>query len=109
MEEHERRWEHCEDLPEDMEKEMMENMSTFFVRKDLGLLAQIILESAEPLVKMFATLGMGVFGPYLEFLEIDTYVSFFRKEGNTRVLLDRIEELEHQRKKWEKEVVRKEK
>jgi len=109
MEEHERRWEHCEDLPEDMEKEMMENMSTFFVRKDLGLLAQIILESAEPLVKMFATLGMGMFGPYLEFLEIDTYVSFFRKEGNTRVLLDRIEELEHQRKKWEKKVVRKEK
>jgi len=98
-----RRWEHWEDLPEDMEKEMLERMARFFVGNNLGLMAQILLESGEPLTKVFATLGMGIFGPYLEFLGADTYVSYFRKDGNARLLLDRIEELEHKRRKSREE------
>jgi hypothetical protein len=109
LDEQERRWEHWEDLPEDMEKKMRESMARFFVGNNLGLLAQILLESGEPLTKVFATLGMGIFGPYLEFFGADTYVSYFRKEGNARILLDRIEELEHRRKKREEESRNKEK
>jgi len=84
-------------------------MARFFVGNNLGLLAQILLESGESFTKIFATLGMGIFGPYLEFFGADTYVAFFRKEGNARALLDQIEDLEHKRKKWEEEQTRKEK
>jgi hypothetical protein len=101
LDEQKRRWEHWEDLPEDMERQVQENMARFFVGNNLGLLAQILLESGEPLTKVFATIGMGIFGPYLEFLGADTYMSYFRKEGNARLLMDRIEELELKRKKWE--------
>jgi hypothetical protein len=107
LDEQERRWEHWEDLPEDMEKQVQENMARFFVGNNLGLLAQILLESGEPLTKIFATIGMGIFGPYLEFLGADTYMSYFRKEGNARLLMDRIEELEYKRKKWKEESIKK--
>jgi len=103
------RWEHWEDLPENMEKKALENMARFFVGNNLGLLAQILLESGEPLTKVFSTIGMGIFGPYLEFLGADTYVSYFRKEGNARILLDRIDELELMRKKKEEESKNKDK
>jgi len=103
MGEEKRRWEHWEDLPEGMEKEMLEKMARFFVDNNLGLMAQIFLESGEPVTKVFATIGMGIFGPYLEFLGADTYTSYFRKEGNARRLLDRIEELEQERKRREEE------
>lgn len=109
LDEEKRRWEHWEDLPEDMEKKMLESMARFFVGNNLGLVAQILLESGEPLTKVFATLGMGIFGPYLEFIGADTYVSYFRKEGNARILLDRIEELEYKRKKREEESRKKDK
>jgi hypothetical protein len=109
LDEQERRWEHWEDLPEGMEKKVLENMARFFVGNNLGLLAQILLESGEPLTKVFSTIGMGIFGPYLEFFGADTYVSYFRKEGNARLLMDRIEELELKRKKWKEESIKKDK
>jgi hypothetical protein len=107
--EEKRRWEHWEDLPEDMEKDMLERMARFFVGNNLGLMAQILLESGEPLTKVFATIGMGIFGPYLEFLGADAYTSYFRKEGNARKLLDRIEELEYERRMREEESRKKDK
>jgi len=107
MDEEQRRWEHWEDLPEDMENQVMRRIARFFVGNNLGLVAQILLESGEAFTKIFATLGMGIFGPYLEFLGADTYVAFFRKEGNAKALLDQIEEMEYKRKKWEEEQTKK--
>ena len=103
MVEDSKRWEHWEDLPEDMEKDILEKIARFFVGNNLGLVAQILLESGESFTKIFSTLGMGMFGPYLEFFGADTYVSFFRKEGNARLLLERIDDLEYKMRKWEKE------
>ena len=63
----------------------------------------LFVEGGDPLTKVFATIGMGIFGPYLEFVGADTYTSYFRKEGNAKLLLDRIEELEDERKKRDEE------
>lgn len=93
-EEEKRHWKHWEDLPEEMDDRLLENMAQFFMKRNLGLVAQMTLDSAEAFTRMFATLGMGLFGPFLEFFGADTYTAFFRKEGNARRLLERVEELE---------------
>lgn len=94
VEEEKKHWQHWEDLPEEMEEKLLENMAQFFIRNNMGLMAQIFLDSAGALTRMFATLGMGMFGPFLEFLGVDTYTAFFRKDGNAQRLLERVEELE---------------
>lgn len=96
-EEEKRHWKHWEDLPEEMDDKLLENMAQFFMKRNLGLVAQMALDSAEGFTRMFATLGMGLFGPFLEFFGADTYTAFFRKEGNARRLLERVEELEDKR------------
>ena len=96
-------WKHWEDLPEEMDDRLLENMAQFFMKRNLGLVAQIFLDSAETFTRIFATLGMGLFGPFLEFFGADTYTAFFRKEGNARRLLERVEELE------DKQLIEKEK
>lgn len=96
-EEEKRYWKHWEDLPEEMDDRLLENMAQFFMKRNLGLVAQMVLDSAEAFTRMFATLGMGLFGPFLEFFGADTYTAFFRKEGNARRLLERVEELEDKR------------
>lgn len=94
MEKEKKKWENWEDLPEDAEKRMLENMASFFVDKNLGLVAQMVLESGEPVTSIFSTLGIGLFGPFLDFFGVDKYFAFFRKKGNAMSLLTRIEELE---------------
>jgi hypothetical protein len=97
VEEEKKHWKHWEDLPEEMDDRLLENMAQFFMKRNLGLVAQMFLDSAEAFTRMFATLGMGLFGPFLEFFGADTYTAFFRKEGNARRLLERVEELEDER------------
>lgn len=87
-------WQHWDDLPEEREKKMKEDISQFVVKKDLQLLAQIFFESGEPFTRVFSTLGLGLFGPFLEFFKADEYMAFFRKDGNMRELIDRIDELD---------------
>jgi len=87
-------WQHWDDLPEERETKMKEDISQFVVKKDLQLLAQIFFESGEPFTRVFSTLGLGLFGPFLEFFKADEYMAFFRKEGNMRELIDRIDELD---------------
>ena len=96
-EEEKKHWKHWDDLPEEMDDRLLENMAQFFMKRNLGLVAQMALDSAEAFTRMFATLGMGLFGPFLEFFGADTYTAFFRKEGNAKRLLERVEELEDKR------------
>ena len=101
-------WQFWEDLPKNKEKLVLEQMAHFFVNNDLGLLAQILLESGEPVTNIFSTLGIGLFGPFLDFLGVDKYFAFFRKKGNARTLIERIDELEdlEQRENKERKVKR---
>ena len=68
-------------------------------------MAEISLDTGGSITTLFATLGMAIFGPFLEFLGADTYTALLRKKGNPKRLLKRIEELE-ERKRNEKEKAR---
>ena len=92
-------WQHWDDLPDKREKEILENMANFVVEKDLQLLAQIMFESGEPFTRVLSTLGLGLFGPFLEFFRADEHMAFFRKEGNMQHLIKRIDQLEEIKKK----------
>ena len=94
MDSKEERWEHWDDLPPQKSEEMLEEMAEFVVKKDLQLLAQIFFESGEPFTRVFSTLGLGLFGPFLEFFKADQHMAFFREEGKMRELINRIDELD---------------
>jgi hypothetical protein len=98
----EEHWQHWDDLPDEKERKMLESMANFIVNRDLQLLAQILFETGEPLTRIFSTLGIGLFGPYLEFFKADEYAAFFRKEGNMRDLINRIDELDEAKRKKKK-------
>ncbi len=57
---------------------------------------------------MGAELGMTIFGPYLEFLGVDKATALFRNRKNLKRLIDRIEELEEE-KRGKKEKSKREK
>ena len=96
-------WKDWEDLPPEMEDEMVERIARFVVRKNLGLMAQMALESGGSLTTMFATLGMATLGPFLEFFGADTYTALLRRRENVDRLMRRIDELEEDKRKKEKE------
>lgn len=83
-----------EDLPPEIEEELIDNIADFFVRKRLGLFAIMTLESGGTLTRMFADFWMGLYGPYFEFLGADRYTALLRKKGNTDKIIAKIEELE---------------
>lgn len=100
----EKEWQHWDDLPDKKEKALLENFANFFVDRDLQLLAQILFETGEPFTRVFSTLGLGLFGPFLEFFKADEHMAFFRKEGNMRELIKRIDELDDLKRKDKKRV-----
>jgi hypothetical protein len=104
-------WQHWEDLPKEKEDELIEKIAGFIVKNNFGLIAQMLFETGGSLSSMFATLGMGLFGPYLEFFNADVYGALFRKKENLDLLMRRIEELEDEqelKKSKEKEQKNKE-
>ena len=92
-------WQPWEDLPPEKEEEIIEKIAKFIVKRKLGLMAEVTLASMGPFASMFATLGMNLFGPFLEFFGIDTLTAFFRKKENFKRLTDRIEELGNEEKR----------
>ena len=91
-------WNQWEDLPEEREEELIESIADFFSRKGLGMLALMSLESGGTLTSMFADFWMGLYGPYLDFLQVDEYMALLRKKGNVEKLIKKIEEKEDTKK-----------
>ena len=89
-----RRWQHWEDLPPEMEEELINKIANFVVKHKLTLLAEMVLTSIGPFTSMFAELGMGMFGPFLEFFGVDVYAALFRRKENLKRLMDLIDRLE---------------
>jgi len=89
-----RAWRQWEDLPTEREEELIEKLAEFLVRNRVGLLGRMLLESGGPLTSLFAEFYMGIYGPYLDFLEIDEYVALLRKKQTIPKLIKRIEEKE---------------
>jgi len=92
-------WQYWEDLPEEMEKKLIDKIARFIVKHKMDLIAEILLESGGPLTSLFATLGLSLFGPFLEFFGMDTYTALFRRRENIQRLIDRIEELEREERR----------
>ncbi|MFH2110825.1 MAG: hypothetical protein ABIJ47_06125 [Candidatus Bathyarchaeota archaeon] len=96
-------WQHWEDLSPEREKELIDRLANAFVKRGLGLMGRMLLESGGPLTSMFAEFYMGIYGPFFDFLEVDEYVALLRNKRNLKRLVKRIEELEEEKERKEKE------
>jgi hypothetical protein len=96
-------WQHWQDLPPEKEKEIIDKLANAFVKRGLGLMGRMLLESGGPLTSMFAEFYMGIYGPFFDFLEVDQYVALLRNKRNLKKLVKRIEELEAEKERAEKE------
>jgi len=96
-------WQHWEDLPPEKEKELIDKLAHAFVKRGLGLMGRMLLESGGPLTSMFAEFYMGIYGPFFDFLEVDEYVALLRNKRNLKKLVKRIDELEEEKERAEKE------
>ena len=92
------KWEQWEDLPTEKEEEIIEKLATMLVKKRMGLIGKILLESGGTLTSLFAEFYMGLYGPYFDFLEVDEYVALLRRKENIPKLIRRIEEKEEKLK-----------
>ena len=95
-------WQHWEDLPPEKEEEIIDRLARAFVKRGLGLMGRMLLESGGPLTSMFAEFYMGIYGPFFDFLEVDEYVALLRNKRNLKKLVKRIEELETEKEKEKK-------
>ncbi|OGD47107.1 hypothetical protein A3K69_04685 [Candidatus Bathyarchaeota archaeon RBG_16_57_9] len=96
-------WQHWEDLPPEKEEEIIDRLARAFVKRGLGLMGRMLLESGGPLTSMFAEFYMGIYGPFFDFLEVDEYVALLRNKRNLKKLVKRINELEDEKERAEKE------
>ncbi len=100
-------WNLWDDLPPEEEDELIEKLAQNIVKRKMGLLAQLTLETISPISKLGADLGMTLLGPYLEFFGVEKVTALFRKRENLTRLLDRIDELEMEKSRKREEVKRK--
>jgi hypothetical protein len=96
-------WQQWQDLPPEREEEMINKLAQTFVKRGLGLMGKMLLESGGPLTSMFAEFYMGLYGPFFDFLEVDQYVALLRNKRNVKKLIKRIDELEEEKEQAEKE------
>lgn len=91
-----RRWVYWEDLPPEMEEEIIEKVARFVAKHRLGTLVSMVLETVMPISFIGSEITLMTLGPYLEFIGVDPYIALFRKRKNVRRLIQRIEELERE-------------
>ena len=96
-------WQQWQDLPPEREEEIINKLAQTFVKRGLGLMGRMLLESGGPLTSMFAEFYMGIYGPFFDFLEVDEYVALLRNKRNLKKLVKLIEELEEEKERIEKE------
>ena len=102
-------WHQWQDLPPEREEELINELAEALVKRRLGLMGRMLLESGGSLTSMFAEFYMGLYGPFFDFFEIDQYVALLRNKRNVKRLVERIDELEEEREKEKKNKKRKRK
>jgi hypothetical protein len=100
-------WELWDDLPPEEEDELIEKLAQNIVKRKMGLMAQLTLETISPISKLGADLGMTLLGPYLEFFGVEKVTALFRKRENMNRLLERIDELEMEKSRKREEAKKK--
>lgn len=93
----EKRWDYWDDLPPEKEEELIKKIAEFVVKHKIELMAEILLESGGPVTSIFASFGLNLFGPFLEFFGADTYTALFRRRENIQRLMDAIEKLKNEK------------
>lgn len=96
-------WNLWDDLPPEEEDDLIEKLAQNIVKRNMGLMAQLSLETISPISKLGADLGMTLLGPYLEFFGVEKVTALFRKRENMTRLLDRVDELELERSRKREE------
>lgn len=94
-------WNLWDDLPPEEEDELIEMLAQNIIKRRMGLIAQLALETISPISKLGADLGMTLLGPYLEFFGVEKVTALFRRRENLNRLLDRIDELEIEKRQEE--------
>jgi hypothetical protein len=88
----ENEWKQWEDLPLEKEEELIEKLAKYLIKHKLDTIALMTLESGGPLTSLFAEFWMGIYGPYLDFFEVDEYMALLRKKKNIKKLIAKLEE-----------------
>lgn len=94
----EKRWNYWDDLPLEKEDELINKIAEFVVERKVDLVAEMLLEAGGPITHIFASFGLNLFGPFLEFFGADTYTALFRRRENIQRLMDAIEKLNDEKK-----------
>jgi len=94
----EKRWDYWDDLPSEKEELLINKIAEFVVEHKMDLIAEILLETGGPISSIFASFGLNLFGPYLEFFGADTYTALFRRRENIQRLIDAIEKITDEKK-----------
>jgi hypothetical protein len=87
-------WSQWEDLSPEREEEIIEQLAQYFHKRGLGLLALMSLESGGTITSLFAEYWMGIYGPFLDFLEVDEYMALLRRKSSVKKLIKRLEEMD---------------
>jgi hypothetical protein len=92
-------WRQWQDLSLEKEEELINGLAEALVKRGLGLMGRMVLESGGSLTSMFAEFYMGLYGPFFDFFGVDQYVALLRNKRNVKKLIERIDELEEEREK----------
>jgi acyl-CoA reductase-like NAD-dependent aldehyde dehydrogenase len=95
----EKRWDYWDDLPPEKEDELIQKIAEYVVEHKLDLIAEMLLETGGPMTSIFASFGLNLFGPYLEFFGADTYTALLRRRQNTQRLIDAIEKIKDEKER----------
>ena len=95
----EKRWNYWDDLPPEKEDELIKKIAEYVVEHKLDLIAEMLLETGGPMTSIFASFGLNLFGPYLEFFGADTYTALLRRRQNTQRLIDAIEKIKDEKER----------
>jgi hypothetical protein len=92
-------WE--EPLTEEQKLELIESMAVNIVKRGLGTPAVMFLEMNKPLTTIAsstAIVASPFLVPFLGFDRIDQYTQFFQARENVERLIERIEEMEEEKR-----------
>ena len=87
------------DIPKEREDKLIEDSAKYVVNHRLSDVMHFLVQFAGPLGRLGSEVGLAVFGMYMDYLGTDEYLAVYRKEGNIKRLLQRIEELQKDQKK----------
>ena len=92
-------WMWWQDVPKEREDEIIEKMAQYTANHKLSEAMHLLFQMTSPLGRLGSDISLAVFGPYMDFFGTAEYLAVYRREGNVKRLLNRIEEILEERNK----------